>query len=223
MTFSIAARSSDGAEFGIAISSSSPAVAARCVHVRAGIGAVISQNVSDPALGVAVLDRLQDGADASDALTGALAATPFAQWRQLAVVPPSGIPVVHTGARGLGIHAAAVGADAAAAGNMLADAHLPQAMLDMFAATDGGLAVRLLAALAAGLAAGGEAGPVYSAGLVVVRNLSWPIIDLRVDWHDDPIGQLQFLWTVYAPQAEDYVVRALDPTTAPSFGVPGDP
>ncbi len=62
-----------------------------------------------------------------------------------------------------------------------------------------------------------------SAGLVVVRDVSWPIIDLRVDWSDEPVAQLQSLWKIYAPQVEDYVRRALDPELAPSFGVPGNP
>ena len=87
----------------------------------------------------------------------------------------------------------------------------------------GALAARLLAALRAGLDAGGEAGPVHSAGLLVVRDVEWPIVDLRVDWSDDPIGALEGAWAVYAPQVEDYVRRAIDPVAAPRFGVPGDP
>jgi uncharacterized Ntn-hydrolase superfamily protein len=219
MTFSITARSPDGAEFGIAICSSSPAVAARCVHLQPGIGAVASQNVTDPALGKAILLYLSAGATAQAAMEAALIATAFSEWRQIAVVPRVGAPVARTGAGGLGIHALAVGVDAVAAGNMLAHAQVPQAMLDAFLAAPGALAERLLAALACG----GEAGPVHSAGLVVVRDVSWPIIDLRVDWSDEPVAQLQSLWKIYAPQVEDYVRRALDPELAPSFGVPGNP
>jgi uncharacterized Ntn-hydrolase superfamily protein len=80
-----------------------------------------------------------------------------------------------------------------------------------------------LRALSAGVAAGGEAGPIHSAGLLVVRDVSWPIIDLRVDWADeDPVAELTSLWERYQPQVEDYIRRALDPAAAPSFGVPGD-
>ena len=69
----------------------------------------------------------------------------------------------------------------------------------------------------------GEAGPVHSIGLKIAGNVPWPIADLRVDWHDtDPVGELAKLWAIYAPQLDDYVIRALDPTKAPSFGVPGD-
>jgi uncharacterized Ntn-hydrolase superfamily protein len=223
MTFSLTARSPDGSEFGIAISSSSPAVAARCVHLRAGVGAVASQNVTDPVLGHAILDRLSTGASAADSLRAALAATPFGDWRQLAVVPRLGPPAAHTGAEGLGIHNVAIGMDAVTAGNMLAHADVPKEMLKGFVASTGVFAERLLAGLTAGLAAGGEAGPVHSAGLVIVRNVAWPIIDLRVDWSDKPIADLKVLWNIYAPQVEAYIGRALNPAQAPSFGVAGDP
>ncbi|NJS38361.1 MAG: DUF1028 domain-containing protein, partial [Rhodobacteraceae bacterium] len=81
---------------------------------------------------------------------------------------------------------------------------------------------RLLQALEAGLANGGEAGPVRSAGLKVADRLDWPLIDLRIDWADDPIGMLRAAWDVYAPQMAAYVQRAEYPTQAPSYGVPGD-
>lgn len=223
MTFSITARDPATGEFGIAISSSSPAVAARCVHLRPGTGAVASQNVTDPALGPAILDRLADGASAEESLKATLAATPFGAWRQLAVVPRSGPCAAHTGAKGLGIHAIAIGQDAVAAGNMLADDAIPRHLLAAFDAATGTLAERLLVALAAGKAAGGEAGPVHSAGLMVVGAVSWPVVDLRVDWSSHPVADLKYLWDIYAPQADDYVGRALDPARAPSFGVPGDP
>ena len=88
----------------------------------------------------------------------------------------------------------------------------------------GGGAVGLMGVVAdATMAAGGEAGPVHSAALKVAGELTWPLVDLRVDWADeDPIGQLDALWQAYRPQMQDYVTRALDPTAAPSYGVPGD-
>lgn len=92
-----------------------------------------------------------------------------------------------------------------------------------FETSEGQLADRLIAAMQAALAAGGEAGPVHSAALKVVGELVWPIVDLRVDWADqDPVGQLAQLWADYSPQMQDYITRALDPTQAPSYGVPGD-
>ncbi|MFC9363486.1 DUF1028 domain-containing protein, partial [Rhodococcus sp. NPDC057014] len=70
--------------------------------------------------------------------------------------------------------------------------------------------------------AGPEAGPVHSAGMQVVEDVPWAVTDLRVDWHDDPVGELRRLWTVWEPQKRDYRVRGVDPTAAPSYGVPGD-
>ena len=95
-------------------------------------------------------------------------------------------------------------------------------MVHAFAESVGSLAERLMVALKAGLAQGGEAGPVHSAGLLVVDKLEWPVINLRVDWSDTPIEDLYQLWKVYEPQVEDYIVRALNPTDSPSYGVPGN-
>ena len=82
---------------------------------------------------------------------------------------------------------------------------------------------RLIAAMRAAVAAGGEEGPVHSAGMKLVDKVSWPVADLRIDWTGDcPIEALARLWEIYQPQLDAYVTRALDPTAAPSYGVPGD-
>lgn len=224
MTLSIAARSADAKSFGVAIASSSPAVAARCAHARSAVGAVATQNITDPSLGPAILERLAGGASSAAALEDTLRTTPFGAYRQLVVIGRDGPPAIHSGAKALGVVATALGVRAGAAGNLLADAGVPAAMISAF--EKGGarsFAEDLLNALRAGAAAGGEAGPIHSAGLLVVRDVSWPIVDLRVDWADaDPIAELTSLWERYEPQVEDYVRRALDPAGAPSFGVPGD-
>lgn len=223
MTFSIVARDPTASMFGVAIASSSPAVAARCAHARAGIGAVATQNITDPVLGPAVLDKLAQ-AGAAAALEGALRGTAFSAYRQLLVIGARDPPVIHSGANALGVVAAACGEHAAAAGNLLASPAVPAAMIVAFDGAPGHLAARLLAALKAGAECGGEAGPIHSAGVLVVRDVSWPIVDLRVDWSAfDPVGDLLALWNIYAPQIDDYVQRALDPTRAPKYGVPGDP
>jgi uncharacterized Ntn-hydrolase superfamily protein len=106
---------------------------------------------------------------------------------------------------------------------MLASVGVIGAMVPAFENARGMLADRLLAAMHAAMAAGGEAGPVHSAALKIAGDLSWPLVDLRVDWaDDDPIGQLDGLWQAYRPQMQDYVTRALNPTAAPSYGVPGN-
>ncbi len=222
MTFSIVARCAATGQFGMAVSSSSPAVAARCAHVRAGVGAVASQNVTDPALGPLILGRLAAGLEAGAALAEVVEGRPHIDYRQLLVVDRSGRTAVHSGRQVLGVWAEAVGTDCASGGNLLAHSGIPAAMVAAFEAATEPLAERLLQALEAGLAAGGEAGPVRSAGLKVADRLDWPLVDLRIDWADDPIGMLREAWGVYAPQMAAYVQRALDPTGAPSYGVPGD-
>jgi uncharacterized Ntn-hydrolase superfamily protein len=109
-----------------------------------------------------------------------------------------------------------------AGGNLLAVAEVPGRMVAAFEAATGHLGDRLMAALLAGLEAGGEAGPVHSAGLKIADRLDWPLVDLRVDWSEAPIADLQVAWGVYRPQMTAYVQRAEDPTEAPSYGVPGD-
>ena len=82
---------------------------------------------------------------------------------------------------------------------------------------------RLIAALQAGLNAGGESGEVHSAGLLIVDIQDWPLAELRCDWTGDcPIAAISAAWDVYKPQMDDYVKRALNPGSAPSYGVPGD-
>ena len=81
---------------------------------------------------------------------------------------------------------------------------------------------RLLDGLQAAMAAGGEEGPVHAAGLLVVEDVPWPVTDLRVDYAADPVTDLIELWRLWKPQKDDYRVRGIDPTRAPSYGVPGD-
>ncbi|MDO7911148.1 DUF1028 domain-containing protein [Pseudomonas monteilii] len=224
MTFSIIGRCADTGQFGIAISSSSIAVGARCPWLRAGVGAVATQNVTLPALGPQILDLLeQGGLDPTAALDQALQATGWRQYRQVTVIDHNGQVALFSGDQALGTHHAVAGEQCAAAGNLLAHPGVIDAMTEAFESAAGPLADRLLAALHAAMAAGGEAGPVHSAALQVVGDLVWPIVDLRVDWADeDPIGQLDTLWQAYRPQMQDYLTRALDPTAAPRYGVPGD-
>ncbi len=223
MTFSISARCRETGMFGIAITSSSPAVAARCAWARAGVGVVATQNVTDPTLGNRGLDLMEKGASAAQARDVLVASGAFIDYRQLALVDAAGGTAVFTGAKALGIHNTAQGVDAVAAGNMLANDGVPAALVRAFEGSKGHLAARLLDAMDAGLAAGGEAGPIHSAGLLVVDRYSWALVDLRVDWAEEgPLAELRKVWDIYAPQIGAYVSRALDPREAPSYGVPGD-
>ena len=209
--------------FGIAISSSSPAVAARCAHARAAVGVVGTQNITDPRLGPAGLDLMAKGLGAEEAIATLCRTAPHIEFRQLIAVDAQGRTAAYSGRRTLGAHASAQAPGAVAAGNLLANREIPGVMLAAFQRASGHLGDRLLAAMAAALAAGGEEGPVHSAGILLVRDVPWPVADLRVDWSDgDPIADLHQVWLIYKPQMEDYVARALNPTAAPSFGVPGD-
>jgi uncharacterized Ntn-hydrolase superfamily protein len=223
MTFSIVGRCAETGQLGIAISSSSIAVGARCPWLRSGVGAVSTQNITLPALGSYVLDQLALGLSPEEAIARVPTYDAYSQFRQVTVIDHQGNTAIFNGTETLGCVHSLAGDQCVGAGNMLADTQVIDALVNAFETADGQLADRLMAAMHAAMAAGGEAGPVHSAALKVVGDLSWPIVDLRVDWADeDPIGVLAHLWADYRTQMQDYLTRALDPTQAPSYGVPGD-
>jgi uncharacterized Ntn-hydrolase superfamily protein len=221
VTFSVLGTDGDGA-VGMAVASSSPAVAARCIHLRAGVGGAASQNITDPRLGTELLDALESGVGARNALDGVLRTHELIEYRQLTVLDLNGGGATFSGAETLGVHSDRIGSGVVAAGNMLSGTEVIDAVVDAFESTAGQLEERLMSALTAGLAAGGEAGPVHSAGLAVVRSVPWRETDLRVDWSEEPIAELRDLVDLWLPQRDDYVTRGLDPAAAPSYGVPGD-
>lgn len=223
MTISIAAHCPQTGQLGIAISSSSIAVGARCPWLMAGVGAVSSQNITLPALGQQVLEFLNQGQSAEQAMISALADDQYSAYRQIIVINSQGESACFSGIESLGTHHMVKGSHCVAAGNMLTSTSVIDAMVHAFETSSGELTTRLITALSAGITQGGEAGPVHSAAVKVVDDYTWPIVDLRVDWADaDPVGQLNQLWLDYEPQMQAYITRALDPREAPSYGVPGD-
>jgi uncharacterized Ntn-hydrolase superfamily protein len=225
MTFSIAGHCVKSGAFGVAITTSSIAVGARCPHARSGVGAVATQNVTDPNLGPLLLDLMAQGIGARDSINRIIKDRPHIEFRQLTAVDANGISASWSGKNILGTHGVSERAHCVAAGNLLKSASLPSVMTDAFAANaDQHLAERLLRSLEAGLESGGEEGPVHSAALVVYHEQAFPLVSLRVDWDDEnPIRVLRRLWEDYKPQMGAYLQRAIDPTQAPSYGVPGDP
>ena len=225
MTFSIAGRCAKSGAFGVAITTSSIAVGARCPHACAGVGAVATQNVTDPNLGPMLLDLMSQGLSARDSIDSIIRNRPHIEYRQLTAVDRHGNSASWSGKNILGVHAVAEQRDCVAAGNLLKSASLPMVMTAAFAANaDQHLAERLLRSLEAGLESGGEEGPVHSAALLVYHQQAFPLVSLRVDWNDEnPIRILRKLWEDYRPQMGAYLQRAVDPTQAPSYGVPGDP
>lgn len=225
MTFSIAGRCEKTGMFGVAITTSSICVGSRCPHARAGVGAVATQNITDPHLATRVLDALQAGNDAATAISKVVEGRDNIDYRQLTAVDDQGRTAHFSGSEILGNHAVAEASHCIAAGNLLANVDVPQAMVGSFDKNSKAhLAERLLSALEAGIAAGGEEGPTHSAALLVADKMPFYLVDLRVDWDDeDPVVKLRKLWSNYEPQMLDYLNRAINPLAAPSYGVAGDP
>ncbi len=224
MTFSITGHCARTGMAGVAITTSSICVGSRCPHARAGVGAVATQNITDPTLAARVFERLQAGETAAEAVATVMDGRANAEYRQLAVVDMAGRTGHFTGAHILGTNRVVEGDHCIAAGNLLSTPEVPAAMVAGFEADPGAhLADRLLRGLEAGLAAGGEEGPVRSAALVVHHEQPFALVDLRCDWNeDDPVVVLRRLWTDYEPQMQPYLDRAVDPGVAPSYGVAGD-
>ena len=217
MTFSIAGRCARTGMLGAVVTTYSMADGGRCAYARAGIGAVLTQHRTDPRLGPKMLDSLQHG-QAPDAVLRALeAADPNLRWRQLAAIAADGRAAFFNGSRITSIAKGRVGRDCVAIGNILRTVEVVDAMVESFEASEAEtLAERLVRAIEAGLAAGGELKQVKSAGLLVVHRESFPYVDLRVDLSAQPLTDLRFLWELYRPEAETYVVRAVEPDKAPT-------
>ncbi len=224
MTFSLIGRCEKTNMFGVAISSSSISVASRCPWVRAGIGAAATQNITNPGLGNLMLDYLEKGLTANEVINKIVENEKYIEYRQLILIDKKGNTAEYSGSKVLGIHSLEKGLNCIAAGNMLKSTKIPKAMIDNFLKNSHlHLAERLMIGLKAGLEAGGEEGPVHSAGIKVADNTSWPLVDLRIDWSDNQsIDELYKLWKAFEPQMKDYKSRALNPLEAPSYGVPGD-
>jgi uncharacterized Ntn-hydrolase superfamily protein len=216
MTYSILGRCARTGQFGAAVTTSSIAVGSRVPHVAPGIGGVLTQHRTDPRLGPRGLELLRSGCSAEETLAALAASTPHHKWRQLAVLDAQG--------RSAHFHGAAVKPalnavhvpDCVALGNILANDRIPAAMAASFLdSADQPLAERLVRAMEAGEAAGGEGKPVISASLVVMEKEIFPLVDLRVDLAPDAITALRTLWDAYAPSVREFVTRAVDPDAAP--------
>jgi uncharacterized Ntn-hydrolase superfamily protein len=165
---------------------------------------------------------LQKGQNANSVLSQLIETENYPEWRQVLVLDGEGESATHSGNETLGIHAARQGQDCVAGGNMLADTGVVDAMISTFEDHANELAERLIDTMEAGLEAGGEMGSVHSIGLQVADRASWPVVDLRVDWHIAPLDELRMLWKNYRPQRDDYIARAIEPAQSPGYGVPGD-
>lgn len=195
-TYSIVARDPETGELGAAVQSHWFSVGSLCVWARAGVGAVATQSVVEPAYGPDALDRLADGIGAQQALGELLAADPMAAVRQVAVLDARGGLSTYTGQDCIA-HAGHVAGDHfSAQANMMARDTVPAAMAAAFEAADGPFAQRLLAALDAAEAEGGDVRGRQSAAIVVAPAEGEPwrrTIDLRVEDDAEPLAELRRL------------------------------
>jgi uncharacterized Ntn-hydrolase superfamily protein len=216
MTFSLIGQCKRTGQFGAVAASAAMAIGARATHCAAGVGAVLTQHRTDPRLGSRGLELLRSGDSAQQTVDALLAGNPHSRWRQIAALDAAGNAAVYSGARTAPEMSEVAAQDACAIGNDLANAGATPAMIVAFQADPSAtLAERLVRAVEAGRAAVGERTALRSAHLLVVERHSFPLIDLRVDWHEDPIGELRALWLRYAVLANDIVTRAIDPDNAP--------
>ena len=216
MTFSVVGMCRQTGMFGAAVTTSSIGVGSRCPFARAGVGAVLTQHRTDPRLGPRGLELLAAGHSAGQVMAALVQDNPTIGWRQLAVIDTQGETAYYHGDRISSIHAAAQGHAVCAIGNILRSADVPQAMVEAFGQEpEAHLAARLLRALEAGLAAGGELKQVQSAALLVVHEQPFPLVDLRIEFDSQPLAALRFLWERYRPHMELYVRRAIDPDSVP--------
>ena len=195
MTWSIIARD-DAGRFGVAIASCFLAVGALCAHTRRGVGAVATQALLNPLYGPEGLDRLAAGEAADDVLRALVEADAGRGHRQLQVLGARGPGAVHTGGECIGWCGHHVGDGFSVAGNMLAGAAVVDASVDAYrVSARKPLAERLLAALAAGEAAGGDKRGKQAAALRIQGDEDRLELDLRVDDHAEPVAELQRLYT----------------------------
>lgn len=203
MTWSIVAHDAASGAFAVAVTTCNLAVGAACPFLRTGVGAVSTQSMSNRYLGPVVLDGLARGLTPQLALDAALAGDEGRGLRQIHVVDRHGRVAAHTGANCVEWCGSVAGDGFSVAGNMLANGEVVAATAEVFATrTDLPLPERLMTALHAGQAAGGDRRGRQSAALVVTTTEDFPDINLRVDDHGEPLVELSRLLALWRVQAE---------------------
>ncbi len=216
MTFTLIARCPRSGAFGIATATGEMAVGSRVPFARAGVGAVATQALTNPTLGPRGLDMLADGRDAETVLAALAASDPHIERRQLAVVDAAGRCAARTGSGNMDWKGHHVGDGFVAMGNKLVSERVVSAMAEAFAASEAApLPDRLCRALEAGRDAGGQPDGQQSAAMLVYDDRSFPAVDLRVDRHVEPVGELRKILDAYMPLIPYYKARADDPSVGP--------
>ena len=195
-TYSIVALDERTGELGVAVQSHWFSVGPLCAWARAGVGAVATQSVVEPAYGPNALDRLSDHVNAQQVLGELLAADPLADVRQVAVIDARGTIGTHTGKDCIAHAGHVVGERHSCQANMMARETVPQAMSEAYAGATGLFSDRLLTALDAAESEGGDVRGRQSAAMVIVPPDGEPwrcTVDLRVEDHDAPLDELRRL------------------------------
>ena len=212
-TFSIMGRCPRTGALGVGITTRSMAVASRCPYVQANIGAVATQASTNPRLGRLALRLLEQGFSAPKVLEEVAASDPYIEHRQIGIVDRDGNSAARTGSENKDWAGHITGRDYVAMGNVLLGEHVAEAIARGFEESeDEVLEERLLRAIEAGRDAGGQHGGQRSSGLVVFDREVFSRTDLRVDLHDEPVGELRRVYNEFAPLMEYFTLRAADPT-----------
>jgi len=194
MTWSIVARD-DGVAFGVAVASRFFAVGALCPDARSGVGALATQALVNPGFGPAGLDLLAQGRDAAGVVERLVAGDNGRDVRQVHVIGASGVPAAYTGGQCVDWCGHVADQRFSVAGNMLAGPRVVEDTADAFRRhAQLPLAERLLAAMDAGEAAGGDKRGKQAAALLIATTESYPALDLRVDDHAEPLAELRRLF-----------------------------
>ncbi len=200
-TFSITARCARTGQLGVAVSTAVPGVGMLCPFVQAGVGAVATQSFVNPYLGLWGLEYLAAGHSATETLELLKGRDAGLALRQFAVVDRHGGSAAYSGEGCDGWYGHLTGPDYAVAGNMLVGGATLEAMEGHFAvAPDLPLVERLLGALQAGQNAGGDKRGKQSAAVKVFSTEAYPLVDLRVDEHHDPVPELRRVYAVAREQ-----------------------
>ncbi|MGK7376369.1 DUF1028 domain-containing protein [Planococcus sp. 1R117A] len=196
-TFSITARDEKTGQFGVAVSTKVPAVGCLCPFVKAGVGAIATQSFVNPYIGINGLKYLEEGLSAQQVMERILQEDPEPAIRQFGIVDKQGNAVAFSGDKCDGWYGHVTGSNYAIAGNMLVGEETIQEMKKSFDSTSElTLAERLIAAMEAGQAAGGDKRGRQSASLKVFSTEEYPLVDLRVDEHPDPVKELRRIFEV---------------------------
>jgi uncharacterized Ntn-hydrolase superfamily protein len=216
-TFSLIGRCERTGMFGIAISTSEMAVGSRCIHVAPGVGAIVTQASTNPRLGHLGLNLLRTGHSAPRVLEEISANDQFVERRQLGCLDVTGLAAARTGSDNKPWAGHRVERNVVVAANMVVGAGVADAMFDAFRkSADLPLWERLLLALEAGKAAGGQPNGEVSSGLYVVDREPYAMVDLRVDLHPEPVAELRRLADAYFPLVGYYNLRPRDPNVPPA-------